>query len=318
MEQLGYYYLAHADWSVDPKRRRIATARRCSDGWVIEAATLVGALDSLVTRIEAQAGGKKALLGVDLPIGVPAAWANMAGVTDLLETLPHFGSGIWQDFFSPAAEPSDISIHRPFYPARGRDVRQAHLIEALGVKGMDALRRLCDFDENGKRSGTPIFWTMGPAQVGKAALNFWRDVLQPALVERAVTVWPFDGGLKDIANRPGLSIAEAYPGEIYHWFDLEIRKPSRRKGRQADRALDADRLLDAGAELGARFTEGAEAQIRLGFPDGGDDSFDAMVGLLGLLAVVKGHRLEYAPDTSSVRQVEGWILGRRPGDIGNA
>ena len=75
-------------------------------------------------------------------------------------------------------------------------------------------------------------------------------------------------------------------------------------------------MLAAGERMGAIFTPKAAAQVRQGFPDSGDDGFDAMVGLLGLLAVVTGQRSEQMPETTAVRQVEGWILGRRPSDIG--
>lgn len=43
----------------------------------------------------------------------------------------------------------------------------------------------------------------------------------------------------------------------------------------------------------------------------GEDQFDAVVGLLGMLAVVLGIRAEGAPKDGAVSSVEGWIFGQR-------
>jgi hypothetical protein len=54
--------------------------------------------------------------------------------------------------------------------------------------------------------------------------------------------------------------------------------------------------------------------MRLGFPIGGDDAFDALVGLCGMLDVVLGRLPSNAPDDDAIRDNEGWILGM---DTGN-
>lgn len=52
--------------------------------------------------------------------------------------------------------------------------------------------------------------------------------------------------------------------------------------------------------------------IEQGFSSGaeGEDQFDAMVGLMGMLDVVDGRRADGAPDNPDVRNREGWIFGQ--------
>ena len=43
----------------------------------------------------------------------------------------------------------------------------------------------------------------------------------------------------------------------------------------------------------------------------GDDAFDAVVGLFGMLQVCLGQRGTGEPDEPVIREIEGWILGRK-------
>jgi hypothetical protein len=49
--------------------------------------------------------------------------------------------------------------------------------------------------------------------------------------------------------------------------------------------------------------------VEEGFPEG-DDSFDAVVGLFGMLEVALGRREPGEPQDEHIRDVEGWILGQ--------
>lgn len=308
-----YSHLVHADWSTRPAGRWRAVASQSSrDVWTIDVAAPVGPPEAFLDRITRAAAGRPALLGVDLPIGAPAAWAAAAGVDEFLIALDRFGQGRWEQFYEPADSPAAISLERPFYPARSGkkgEMRQRHLLDALGVEDMNAFRRRCDFSSAGAAAATPLFWTIGAAQVGKAALHFWRNVLAPARRKDGVRVWPFDGGLAELADPHRVAVAETYPAEAYGWFDLDISRPGRRKGDQAARAAVAADLFAAARRLGVRFGLAAARQVEAGFPEG-DDAFDAMVGLLALIEVVSGARPEGAPDCATVRRIEGWILGR--------
>jgi hypothetical protein len=64
----------------------------------------------------------------------------------------------------------------------------------------------------------------------------------------------------------------------------------------------------AGVDLDPALRE----QIEDGFGDDprGDDRFDAVIGLFGMLNVVLGRRPSGEPDDPIVRRIEGWILGQ--------
>ncbi len=320
LDSTPYTYVVHADWSIRASGRWRAHAILLDGVWRIHAARPVGDPAALISDIlseaEAVGAGGGVFLGVDLPIGLPRRWAERAGVADFMAVLPEFGGGKWADFFTPARTPEEISLRRPFYPAGVGGRRQQHLIDGLGFGSMDALRRRADFAANGKRSGAPMFWTLGGAQVGKSALDFWRGALQPALAAGTAAVWPFAGALAALSRVGRVVVAETYPGEAYHWFGLGVASSKFSKRRLSDRQADAPRLLQAGEDIGAVFDPAAAAQIREGFPS--DDAFDAMVGVLAALAVVTGRRQAGAPaDDPLVQRVEGWILGRTAAPPGN-
>ena len=305
--------IAHADWSVNPKRRWLVRIERRTDSWHVHAPELVGDLSTLLGRTAAPARGGNSLLGLDLPIGAPRFWAEKAQVEEFLPFLKAIGQSPWEDFYNPALTTAEIGPNRPFYPARPGGTKQAHLVQGLGASSMDDLCRRVDFNAEGKRAATPLFWTLGAAQVGKAALSFWREVLQPALLAPSPpAVWPFDGTLSDLTSQNSMTICETYPAEVYEWFGLDVRLAGKAKTNQQHRAEDADALLAAGLKLGALFQPEAQTVIKQGFPMG-DDAFDAMAGALGMLQVVQGIRAPGTPDDPKVHEVEGWILGRRAG-----
>jgi hypothetical protein len=311
--RLGIDQIVHADWSVNPKRRWQVRIERLDEQWLVHAPELVGDLSNFLERIEAGAPHGRSILGIDLPIGVPAFWARQARVDAFLPMLASLGAPPWEDFYNPAETSDQISPHRPFYPKRPGGTKQAHLLDALGARSMNDLRRRVDFSADTNRAASPLFWTIGAAQVGKAALTFWREVLQPGLISsNPPALWPFQGDLKGLTDQSTLTVCETYPAEVYEWFELGIRKSGKAKTNQDHRAEDAQAILDAGAMLGAAFTPEAAANINDGF-EMGDDAFDAMVGALGMLQVVRGQRAPGTPDDLTVRQLEGWILGRRAG-----
>ena len=308
--------IIHADWSVNPKRRWLVRIERLENGWQVHAPALVGCLSTLLDRIRAKACGGKSLLGLDLPIGAPRFWSEKAEVEDFLPFLKALGKPPWEDFYNPAPTPAEIGPQRPFYPARPGGTKQAHLALGLGANSMNDLCRRVDFNADGKRAATPLFWTLGAAQVGKAALSFWREVLQPALLSSSPpAVWPFEDTLTELTSQTSMTICETYPAEVYEWFGLSVRLSGKAKTNQQHRAEDANTILAAGLKLGARFEPEAQTAIREGFPMG-DDAFDAMVGALGMLQVVRGIRAPGTPDDPLVHAIEGWILGRRAGATG--
>ena len=302
----------HADWSAHPAKRWLAAAALRADGrYRLLPTARIGPLEGLWRSLE-ETGGAPALLGFDFPIGLPAAYAERVGIGAFVTVLPHFGEGDRAAFYDVATRPEEISLGRPFYPARQGGRRRQQLLDALGLEEWSDLLRRCDRPTPTRPAACALFWTLGGSQVGKAAIAGWRDLLAPAL--RAgldVGLWPFQGPLHALLARHRFVVAETYPGEVYGHLELTLRRHGGKR-RQAARHASAARLL-AQAKNGGILAEGrARAEIEDGFGAGasGEDRFDALVGLLGMLNVVLGRRPSGEPDDPAVRRIEGWILGQ--------
>jgi hypothetical protein len=125
-------------------------------------------------------------------------------------------------------------------------------------------------------------------------------VIVPALSE--VALWPFDGTLRDLLARGGIVVTETYPREAYRRLGIAVK----RKGERRERAAAAPALLRFAAGIRARLDPALVTAIESGFVS--DDDFDAVIGLFGMLDVVRRGR-SGEPDDDGVRRVEGWMLG---------
>jgi hypothetical protein len=106
---------------------------------------------------------------------------------------------------------------------------------------------------------------------------------------------------------PGSIVAaETYPAECYGWFSEEPLGGKR--DRRNRRNLGASLLRWADAHS-VTLEDRLRKEIQGGFPHG-DDAFDAVVGLFGMLRVCLGQRAPGGPDEPIIREIEGWILGR--------
>jgi hypothetical protein len=125
-------------------------------------------------------------------------------------------------------------------------------------------------------------------------------------------LWPFDGRLDELLARHRFVVTETYPAEFYRHLGLNLKGG---KGEQIVRRSNARPLLAWVSTAGVELDPALRAQIEDGFGAGasGDDRFDAVVGLFGMLNVVLGRRPSGEPDDDSVRRIEGWILGRTAG-----
>ena len=74
-------------------------------------------------------------------------------------------------------------------------------------------------------------------------------------------------------------------------------------------------LLEWARAHDVALTDRLNAEIEHGFSasHAGEHAFDAVVGVLGMLNVLLGGQASDVPADSSVRSVEGWILGQLPG-----
>ena len=304
--------IAHADWSLHPGKRWLAIASRTDDGWRAEAPVPVGDLPSLILMLRERAGEAPVLLGIDTPIGLPIAYAERAGITSFRDFLANdLGHGEWSDFASVATHHGQISRRRPFYPfAPGGKLLQ-HLLDGLGLVEAKQLRRVCELVSIEKPG--ILFWTLGVNQTGKAALLAWTELIRPALADDpSVKLWPFDGEMPELIAPGTTVIVETYPAAAANLLDIKVQLPG--KTSQAARKAAAPSIGEAGGHLAITPTAELQAQIDSGFgPEkSGEDPFDALLGLLGMIAVATGAKptgIGASVEPPHVRTVEGWILG---------
>lgn len=300
---------AHADWSINPRKRWITVAYRTSVGWTLTAPRPVGDPGTLLVRLTQEAGNGPVLLGVDLPIGLPRAYA--AGLPE--DDFPAF---LWTlrrrpDFFSVCATLDEVRPTRPFYPARpvAGMTRLSHAL-ALGLADAGALSRACDKATVERPAGAPLFWTLGANQSGKAAIAAWQSLILPALETGApLRLWPFKGPIRALLSPDCVVMAETYPAEALRHLGIRLRGSKR---RHADRCTIAGALLAAMDRQLATPDDAMRQALAEGFgtDDAAEDRFDSVLGVLCLLNVVAGNRPDTAPDDPWIQRWEGWVLGQ--------
>jgi hypothetical protein len=228
--------IIHCDWSVDASKRWRATARMLADSsYAVEDPAPVGAVETLFLRVCAETPAGPILAGFDFPIGVPRQYSARAGITRFPDALLGFGLNEWAFFYEVAETANQISLTRPFYPRRPGGTKKQHLTDGLGLGSALELLRQCDHATPARRKACELFWTLGPNQVGRAAITGWRDLLAPALRKRQIVIWPFDGDLRILLESARITVAETYPAEIYGQLGLAYgfgkRRPEGRKSQ---------------------------------------------------------------------------------------
>lgn len=302
--------VAHCDWSMRPGKRWMATALRAGDRWQILPPEPVGPSDSLFERLCDRARGGGILVGFDFPIGLPAHYGKQTGLPDFQAALRAFGSGSWHRWFDVCDAAGDISIYRPFYPMRPGGRSKAQLLRGHHADSPEKLLRECERKTEHRGAACSLFWTLGGNQVGKGAISGWREVLRPDL--NRIAIWPFDGRLRDLLDTRHIVVAETYPGDVYARLGI-TRTPVWSKRSQAGRASVSAALrrwLDTRSHCADPHLL---SQIDAGFSEAacGEDEFDAVIGLFGMLDVVAGYQPEGGSRRAEVARWEGWILGQR-------
>lgn len=309
--------VVHADWSVNPKKRWMATAVQNGDRYLAKPPELIGELDDFLLRMQARVKSHDwILLGVDFPIGLPIAYAQKIGVKSYLNFLPQLGHGDWKSFFQVAESEEQISIYRPFYPKHPGGTSQKKLLAGLGFPTIDHLLRECEKSPPLHRRAAPLFWTMGAQQVGKAALNGWQKVIIPSLLDPSldVALWPFAGPIRDLAAPGKLIIAETYPADLIQRLHV-IKKGERLSKRvQTARSVMGSRLLNRAKRIGIKVQKELRSRLINGLGPGAaeEDPFDAVVGLVGMLSILSGDNHHFEPSNNHIKQIEGWIFGLIP------
>jgi hypothetical protein len=294
----------------------VATAQLRDGRYVAHAPQRVGSAGALLDRMHV---GERTptLLGFDFPIGLPRVYAERAGVRNFTDWLSELDAG--SQFFDVADRLSEVSLARPFFPrkltSKAPGIKQQFRAK-LGLSAQAALRR-CDRAHAARRAASEMFWTLGPQAVGKATLTGWRDTLVPALTEcdRRYAIWPFDGQLFELLWRVDAVIVESYPAEDYGHLGLPMGSRGTAKTSQRHRQAVAARLMRWSSASGVDPDEALVREIGDGFGAGsdGEDRFDAVVGLFGMINTILTGREPPLPDDPAIRRVEGWMFGRSAG-----
>lgn len=279
------------DWGARPAKRQLCRATLRDQRYTFEPPVRV----ERATALDLPAG---ALIAFDCPLGLPRPYTELAGLTSFRAALAGFGRERFARFYDVATAPAEIAIGRPFYPApaRGAGATRADMRPALGEAGLAP--RVCDV-----RAGAgPLFWLVGPRQVGRSSIAVWRDVLAPRL--DAIALWPFDGPLADLLASGRPVVAEMYPAHLAR--TLGLRVASKRSPRA--RAACGAALLASSAATGLDLDRVRRA-LRTGFGGAaaGEDPFDAVVACVALARLLLDGGIAEPPDEA--RSVEGWILG---------
>jgi hypothetical protein len=156
---------------------------------------------------------------------------------------------------------------------------------------------------------------MGCQQVGKAAISGWRDLLTPALTDPAlaIKIWPFSGMLAELCQ-PGASVVvETYPAEFYSHLGLSFSSLCKRsKRRWSDRLVYSDHLISWACAHNIDLDPTIRQTVLDGFGPGpdGEDRFDALIGLYGMINVIQRNQPTGEPFSPRISRVEGWIFGQ--------
>ena len=279
------------DWGATPAKRQVCRAVLSDGRYLVSPPRPVRD----VAALELAPG---VLAAFDCPIGVSREYAAMAELGSFRAALRVFGSGRFARFYELADCAADIGTERPFYPARGvKGTTRDDLRKVLGDAAFAP--RACD-----RLAGAgPIFWLVGPRQVGRSAACIWRELITPRLDR--VALWPFDGPLAELLAVGRPVIAEMYPAFLLRTLGLTVARKSEPTARAAcGRALLRRVGADARLDLDA-----VRALLRGGFgaSSSGEDPFDATIGCIGLARLLLDDAVPEPPEAARV--VEGWILG---------
>jgi hypothetical protein len=302
--RLAFDRLVHSDWSVSPQKRWTATAVHSSQGWLVVCLEQTPPSDNFVDYLFNCSG--HTLAGFDFPIGLPSFYTMKTGLS-LRDLILNPSSDRAKRFLTPVETLFDISPDQPFYRKHPKGGRHGDLLRGIECGSICDLLRECDKRTSNRLRAESIFWTVGAKQVGKAALAGWREMLVSALA-RGAGLWPFDGPLSSLA-RNKLTIAEPYPAEAYQHIGMAktIKKRS-----QAGRKAAGATMIEWAAKRDVSFAEYIKMKILSGFGEGedGEDPFDAVAGLCGMIEVADGRRAEGPCTDKSMKPGEGWILGQ--------
>jgi hypothetical protein len=282
------------DWGSTPAKRQMCRAVLLEGRYVFSPPRPVPD----VAALQLEPG---TLAAFDCPIGVSRDYAAMAELHSFRGALAVFGRGRFGRFYEFADCAADIATERPFYPKHGvKGVSRDDLRKGLGDAAFAP--RVCD---QLTKAG-PIFWILGPRQVGRSAACIWRELLAPRLDR--VALWPFDGALDDLLAGGRPVVGEMYPAFLLRTLGVTVlAKPKQEARRLCGKELlervGTDKRLDLDA-VRAPLLDG------FGASRSGEDPFDATIACIALARLLLDDAIPEPPEAARV--IEGWILGLPP------
>ena len=150
----------HTDWGSNERKRWCAGATMRTDGRYTAFAPMpVSSLGSLIGQLGTDASETGcAFVGFDFPIGVPASYAEHAGIMSSRDFLLKLGDGDWKDFYSVCDEANQISMRRPFYPnGKYKGRLKEDLFRGHGVESVEPLLRQCERGGKSQRQACCLF-----------------------------------------------------------------------------------------------------------------------------------------------------------------
>lgn len=120
---------------------------------------------------------------------------------------------------------------------------------------------------------------------------------------------------RSLNQRPALVVhADWSTNPRKRWQAQARLRADGRSGKRipCSRAANTQRLLAWAEHNDVAVSAEVEAEIANGFgvSADGEDRFDAVVGLIGMLNILFGHRPSGDPADDSIQRIEGWILGQ--------
>jgi hypothetical protein len=122
---------------------------------------------------------------------------------------------------------------------------------------------------------------------GQAAISGWKEIINPAR-RLGAKLWPFEGSLTALADVARLVLAETYPADSYGQIGVRFA-PGESKLRQPHRAKFVKHITSWAFSNNVALSSDLVALVGDGFGTQaeGEDAFDAVIGLLGMIEVIE-------------------------------
>lgn len=247
-----------------------------------------------------------ALMGLNMPIGMPAAYAKAAGIPSFRGILADLGKAVgWENFYTPTDKPE---LRQPFCPSTlGATFKKTVAIRAFALQEEGDLYRRCERKTAKRYQAKSIFDLTFPSETGRSALMGWPDLLME--LSRSAQLWPFDGKLTELLARPGFTVAEVYPDEAIAQLNLRFAPDGERNKRSLHDRQDVVPLLlemseSSGISISRELRDAALSGLN------SQCEFEVFSCLIAAVRALRQQTTSEAPESKDCLEIEGWILGQ--------